>query len=128
MKTIPRSFRRGNAILEAALVLPILISLTFGSIEFGHFFYVKHCLQGAARQGARAGIPADSTKGDVTAAVREAMAAYGLEKSGYSCTTAVDRTNVTVTVQCNWGKVGIRPLGLIGSDKLVRSVAVMRKE
>ena len=40
--------RRGSAVLDAALVFPILISLTFGCIEFGDFFYVKHTLQGAA--------------------------------------------------------------------------------
>jgi Flp pilus assembly protein TadG len=128
MKTIPRTFRRGNAILEAALVLPMLISLAFGTVEFSHFFYVKHCLQGAARQGVRAAIPANSTGNDITSAVSGAMTLYGLQNSGYICTTTSDSTNVTVAVQCTWGAVGIRPLGLIGADKLVKSAAVMRKE
>jgi len=58
---------RGNAVLEAALVLPVLTSLTFGTIEYGHFFFVKHTLEGAAREGARAGIVATAVNGDVTA-------------------------------------------------------------
>ncbi len=44
-------FRRGNAVLEMALVLPILLLLAFGMVEFGYFFYVKNNLQGAAREG-----------------------------------------------------------------------------
>ena len=50
------AFRRGGAILEAALVLPILLALSFGMVEYGYYFFVKHTLQGAARDGAR--IPA----------------------------------------------------------------------
>ena len=45
-------WRRGSAVLDAALVFPILLSLTFGTVEYGHYFYWKHTLQGAAREGA----------------------------------------------------------------------------
>jgi Flp pilus assembly protein TadG len=127
--------RRGNAVLEAALVLPILLLLAFGTVEFGHFFYVKHNLQGAAREGVRAAIIGSATSADVTRAVADAMALYGLRNSGYSVTTspgnistAGEGDNVSVTVQCTWGEVGMRPLALIGANKLVKAVAVMRKE
>ena len=53
-----RSARCGSALLDAALVLPILLSLMFGTVEYGHFFYWKHTLQGAAREGARTAITA----------------------------------------------------------------------
>src|ERR1700733_7095028 len=43
-----RPRRRGGAILEAALVLPALVLLTFGGIEFGDYFFVKHTLDAAA--------------------------------------------------------------------------------
>jgi Flp pilus assembly protein TadG len=135
MRPIKRKTRRANAILEAAFVLPILLLLAFGTVEFGHFFYVKHNLQGAARQGARAAIPASATNATVTTAVTEAMTLAGLQSSGYAVTTnpanvaaATDGTNVSVTVQCTWGAVGLRPLSLIAANKPVRSTAVMRKE
>ena len=47
-----RRRRRGSAVLDAALVFPILLSLTFGAIEYGYYFFVKNTLQGAAREGA----------------------------------------------------------------------------
>lgn len=133
--------RRGNAVLEMALTLGILLNLTFGTIEFGHFFYVKNSLQGAAREGARASIPPGATNSDVTTAVTNALTAAGLTTSNFtiairnSTDTAnldvasqTSGTSVMVKVTGTWGTVGLRPLGLIGSSKVVLGAAVMRKE
>jgi len=127
--------RVGNVIIEAALVLPILLLLGFGTVEFGHYFYVRNNLQGAAREGARAAILASAGNSDVRTAVANAMATYGLENSGY--TVSISPTDVsgvsegspiTVTVQCTWGNVGIRPLQIISASKTLTGKAVMRKE
>ena len=40
-------FRSGNAVLDMALVMPLLIGLTFGACEYGYALYVKHSLQAA---------------------------------------------------------------------------------
>ncbi|MGE5610657.1 MAG: TadE/TadG family type IV pilus assembly protein [Bacillota bacterium] len=132
---LARASRRGNAVLEAALVLPILLSLAFGTIEFGHFYFIKHNLQGAARQGARAAIPAGATNNDVIKAVGNVLTAAGLQPSTVAiATTPPDITaaapgdDITVTVQCKWGSVGVRPLTLISANKPVKAAAVMRKE
>jgi Flp pilus assembly protein TadG len=128
-------FRKGNAVLEAALVLPILLYLAFGTVEFGYFFYVKNNVQGAAREGVRASIPPSATNTDVTNAVANQMTAAGLQASGYTITTTpanvsglAPGTTVTVVVQCTWGTVGLRPLQLISTSKIVKGQAVMRKE
>jgi Flp pilus assembly protein TadG len=44
---------RGAAAVEFALVLPILLLLVFGIIQFGHAYQVQTSLSGAAREGAR---------------------------------------------------------------------------
>ncbi len=44
---------RGAAAVALALVLPILIMLVFGIIEFGRFYNAQVQLTGAAREGAR---------------------------------------------------------------------------
>ncbi|MBZ0258666.1 pilus assembly protein, partial [bacterium] len=44
---------RGSATVEFALVLPILMLLLFGIIEFGRVLSVQHLLNTAAREGAR---------------------------------------------------------------------------
>ena len=134
--TTRRSRRtKGNAVLEVALTLPVVLALSFGCVEFGYFFFVKNSIQGAAREGARASITPTATNADVTTAVTNAMTAAGLNNSGYTVTTSptnvsglASGTAITVTVQCTWGAVGVRPLGLIGTSKLVKGVTVMRKE
>jgi Flp pilus assembly protein TadG len=128
-------------VLDAALVLPILLSLTFGTVEYGHYFYWKHTLQGAAREGARAAITPTAQNAEVTSAVNAAMNAAGIVPSKYTVkirnvgdtadinvASVASGTPVLVKVYSTWGSVGIRPLGLIGSAKQVTGQTVMRKE
>ena len=50
------SSEKGTALIEFALVLPILLVLTAGLIEFGIALYDKAMVTNASREGARAGI------------------------------------------------------------------------
>jgi uncharacterized protein (UPF0333 family) len=47
---------RGQALLEFALVLPVLLLLVFGIIEFGLIFFDNLVITQAAREGARVGV------------------------------------------------------------------------
>jgi Flp pilus assembly protein TadG len=47
---------RGVAAIEFAILLPILLLLIFGIIEFSLFLYDKAVITNASREGARAGI------------------------------------------------------------------------
>jgi Flp pilus assembly protein TadG len=132
-------FGRGGAVLEMALVLPILLMLAFGTADYGYFFFVKHTVTGAAQVGARAAIPASATNANVTAAVANAMSAAGFQSASYTITlspsdisTAADGSSIQVTVTCSWGTVGLHALpsamGGISNSKNVIGVATMRKE
>src|SRR4051812_49150586 len=79
-----RRFRTGNALLDLAFVLPILLALTFGAVEYGYALYVKHALQGAAREGARTAIVAGATSTQVQAAVDNAMSVAGFPQAKYT--------------------------------------------
>ena len=127
--------RHGGAILETALVLPVLMSITFGGIEFGYYFWVQSTLEGAARNGARAGIVTGAANTDVTTAVNAELTAAGLNTSAYkivtsptSISTATAGTNITVTVSSTWSQVGFKVLGIIGSSQSVSGVCLMRHE
>ena len=53
----PRSRREiGAAAVEFALILPILLLLLGGIVDYGRFFFTQVQLTNAAREGARAGI------------------------------------------------------------------------
>jgi len=47
---------RGGALVEFAIVLPLLLILVFGIIEFGLLLYNQAVITNASREGARAGI------------------------------------------------------------------------
>src|SRR5256885_4604114 len=137
--TADHRFRKGATILEMALTLGILLMLSFGTVEFGYFFFVKNTVQGAAREGARASITPMASNSDVTASVNSSLQAAGLRPADFTttvkvagvvanCNTAVAGQPVEVTVQGSWGTVGLRPIGLIGSSKNVLGAATMRKE
>lgn len=51
-----RGKRRGQSMVELALVLPILLLIVLGLIEFGRAFFIYTVVSNAAREGARFGI------------------------------------------------------------------------
>lgn len=51
---------RGASMVEFAIVLPLLLLLAFGAIEFGLLYYNKAIITNASREGARAGIVRDT--------------------------------------------------------------------
>ena len=134
-----RARQTGATLLEMALTLMVLMALTFGTVEFGHFFFLKNTVQGAAREGVRAAMTPSGSNADVTTAVNSTLQAAGLTLSDFTTTVKVNGVvanadsaaagqTIEVTVQAAWGTVGLRPMGLIDSTKALRGVAVMRKE
>lgn len=46
---------RGVAMTEFAIIMPMLLALIFGIVEFGHFIAYSNAVETAAREGARYG-------------------------------------------------------------------------
>ena len=137
--SLRRTARRGGAVLETALVMGLLVMLSFGTAEYGYFFFVKNMVTGAAREGARAAVPATATNSSVTTAIANVMTASHIPSSAYTVTlspsdvtTATTGTAISVTVACSWGTVGVTPLpvsmGGIPATKQVSVTEVMRRE
>ena len=57
------SNNKGTSVVEMALVLPLLLLLVFGIIEFSLALYDKAMITNASREGARAGIVFRATPG-----------------------------------------------------------------
>ena len=131
--------RRGNALLDLAFVLPILLALTFGAVEYGYALYVKHVLQGAAREGARTAIVPGATPAQVNAAIDTSMQTAGFPQGKYSRTISPANWNgasagavVTVEVKATWSAIGVhvlpQALGGINPAKELKAATAMRKE
>lgn len=61
--------RKGQAVVEFALVLPVFILLLLGAVEFGRAYLDLHLLTNAAREGARVGSLPGSNELDVQSSV-----------------------------------------------------------
>jgi Flp pilus assembly protein TadG len=78
--TLPlgRGRTRGQALVEFALVLPLLLLLVFGIVDAGRLIYAYNTVSNSARNGARVAIVNQSTSGaetcDTTAATPGATA------------------------------------------------------
>jgi Flp pilus assembly protein TadG len=60
------SKKRGQALVEFALVIPLLLLLVFGIIDAGRLIYTYNTVANAARNGARVAIVNQSTSGTAT--------------------------------------------------------------
>jgi len=76
--------RRGLSTVEFAIILPVIVLLTFGVVEYGWMFLKMQEITNAARQGARVAARADVTMPEITAAVDSAMAISGFETGQYT--------------------------------------------
>jgi Flp pilus assembly protein TadG len=69
--------RRGAVAVEAALVFPVLLLVTFGAIRYGWFFIKLQQITNAARCGARAAVVVDARHSDVVDAIKLLLGPYG---------------------------------------------------
>jgi Flp pilus assembly protein TadG len=95
-----RDSQAGAAAVEFALVLPILLLLVFGIIQFGFFLAQQNALNGAVRTGARYGsvnafaafTATPHTCASVITKVRNAATTIGMDGSAVAVTVSVGGT------------------------------------
>lgn len=71
--------RRGAAMVEMAVVMPIFVTLVFGIIEFGQAFMVMQLINNAAREGGREAIVNGSSNTSVTQVIQDNLVATGVD-------------------------------------------------
>lgn len=126
-----RTERRAAAVVEMAVVMPILLTLLFGIVEFGWTFMTFQAIVNAAREGARVAILEGSTTTDVQNRVAQCMNMVGLKTSDYTLTLDRASTSVpteTVTIAVPYGKVSLLNGYFGGTSFKLTGKASMRKE
>ncbi|MDH3299828.1 MAG: pilus assembly protein [Acidimicrobiia bacterium] len=113
-RTQPTDRRRdgGAAIVEFALVAPVLIMIMMGVVQLGLLLHQQQGIHAAAREGARQGSFPDTTESEIEASVATALANINLANtpvvtispqnvSSIPCDATVNPRpeNVTVNVQ-----------------------------
>ena len=103
-----QSPRRGAAAVEFALIAPILLLITFGTLEICSAIFLKEKVTIAAQEGARIAIKKMASQSDVEDAIEDYLSARGVDPNELDsgaisvspAPTALDKLEpITVTVE-----------------------------
>jgi Flp pilus assembly protein TadG len=78
MERTGRRSESGTAAVEFAIVLPVLLLIVVGTLEWGRYFVVRESVVHAAREGARAGTLLDAADADACVAARAYLSTFGI--------------------------------------------------
>ena len=95
---------KGQALVELALVLPVILLLVVGMLEFSRAWNLHQALTDATREGARRAAVAD-TKMDVRDSVYAAVW-RGIVQAGYDPREAGSTYQVVIKPDANWKQTG----------------------
>jgi Flp pilus assembly protein TadG len=87
---------RGQALLETAIVLPIILLISVSIFEFGRAYQTVQVLTNAAREGARVAVLPSSTPAEVQARVTEYLQSGQLPD--YASATISVNQDATITM------------------------------
>lgn len=127
-----RQWRHGNALIELVIVLPFLLAVLFGIIEFGSVMYTRHNMVQAAREAARVLAVQGGTSAQATAVANNRLAMvsgvnFTINITAPASATAANQ-DVTVEITAPLTEAALAdPMKIMG-DGVLRARAVMRKE
>lgn len=82
LNSMPRRGDRGQAVIELALTLPLLLLVVLGIFDFGFMFQKFEVVTNAAREGARVGVLPDYTPTDAVNRALQYLDSGGLGGPG----------------------------------------------
>jgi len=124
--------KKATAVVEMAVVLPLLITLLFGIIEFGWTFMAYQTIVNAAREGCRVAVLQGATDTEIYDRMSFYMDKAGLGNTGWSWNsgdhTSEDGKTETITLSVPYSKISLLG-GYFGSTNFnIAGRASMRKE
>jgi len=131
LKRVVRNRRRGEAgvsAVEFGLILPVLIILLLGLMDYGYIFYIQLNLTNAAREGARRGVVQDDF--NTATSVAGTTATNYLNSMVKITTATVDTSNsVDPQVQVDIHLNNFKPLiGFVPTPSSLHASSTMRWE
>lgn len=123
----------GQTTVEFAIILPLLLVLLMGIIEFGRIWSTQNSLTNAAREGSRLGVLSSTAPSDVEATVLTYLENTGQNPDRATITvtnagsSGITGSDVSVTVEYDFQVIVGNILGMDSTMELT-STSVMRHE
>jgi Flp pilus assembly protein TadG len=123
------SNKDGNAIIEFALILPLLLLVVFGVTEFGRAIMVTNSLNTASREGARLAVVSSiSDTLSVQARVEEVCAASNITPKAILIEYSPETKSIRVTVTTDFQVLSAGVLEAFTGVIELQGVTTMRYE
>jgi len=122
-----RDTQLGNAAIELGLVLPLLLVVLVGIIDYGHIHFTRLTMTNAAREGARVGVtmPDSEAQAAAVAAATAYLDRAGVDAAVTATVPSVADPTVTVTITID----AFEPLiGLVPTPSRLEVSSSMRWE
>lgn len=124
--------KRGQSLVELALVLPLVILILFGIIEFGRIFHSYLLITHASREGARVGI-VGATNEEITQRVKDAAPLANADTITVTVqpnTKAARTSGVALTVKVDYPVALVTPIlaDILPNSINLKAQTVMRME
>ncbi len=109
MKPSGRRKQSGQALIELAFVLPVLMLLALGVIEVGRYSYIAILIGNAARAGAAYGAQSNAQSADTNGIAHAADYDFAGATSGSTANNGqtVSKLTVTSSVACGCDSAGV---------------------
>jgi Flp pilus assembly protein TadG len=125
------TLRSAVAAVEAAVTLPLLVLLVFGSIEIANSIFLAQTLSFASYEGAREAARPGATAAQVNDRVAEIMHARGIQNYNVSITpqlspTTARGTKMTVRVEAAMSALSSHVTGLTSDRMTAQEVSMVK--
>lgn len=125
--------RKGAAVVEMAIVTPLLLIFAFGTLEATTAIHLQQSLEIAAYEGARVALLPDTDAGNVEAACNQLLDSRKIKSAVVSVTPSNYQnepygTNIEVTVTAALSQNSIVPLLVLRSRSLTATVVMMKEQ
>jgi Flp pilus assembly protein TadG len=124
-----RRRQNGQDVVEFAVILPLLLIILLGIMEFGIIIFSYNTIASAAREGARVSVISDATEDDIVEAVINLAPGLALTRDNITITPG-GANSTQVQVQYDLPLISGPIIEALGGNPVVRlqSTATMIRE
>jgi len=125
-------FKRGTAMVETAILMPLLVLVTFGALELSNMIFLKQSLSIASYEGAKRATSPGVSESQIRSRVQEILGSRGITNATIAVTPTITSatvrgTMVVVSVSSNGGGVGFLSVNIFTPTTLQNHTAMVRQ-